>query len=452
MLITLTEDKRFLKIESSTKEEYSQLKLSLTKKIEGWQFHPLVKKGLWNGEITFLRDDKIPSGLWQEVKKIGEKFNLNIKLNGITNLFDITFNKEEFLEWLTDFFKDSEKKPRDYQIEAAVKILSYRRCLAELATSAGKSLILFICIAYILHKNNSKKVLLIVPNVSLVMQMTDDFLEYNADKSNIKIQQVYAGSKDKPNSNIIIGTFQSLCKKETVFFKDINCAIGDETHRLKAGTFRKVLDKCNHCDYKFGVSGTIPKPGSVDNLTLTSYTGPVIMNVSANYLIEKEVITPVEIKVLQLDYVTDEQRAAFKNIIKSEIDRTKILQLEQNFIINNKKRLDFITKVISKSTNNSLILFNRIEYGNAVYNTLRQIYDGEVYYVDGSTDAELRDINKKRMEEVKPKKILLKFGDIKIKVLRDLNVPLSNGTFKLAKDLKIDDDVLDNWIRENKNN
>ena len=31
--------------------EYEQLKSSLTKKIEGWRFHPLVKKKVWDRNI-----------------------------------------------------------------------------------------------------------------------------------------------------------------------------------------------------------------------------------------------------------------------------------------------------------------------------------------------------------------------------------------------------------------
>jgi hypothetical protein len=44
MELSLSENKMFLIIDSCTELEYEQLKISLTKKIDGWRFHPLVKK------------------------------------------------------------------------------------------------------------------------------------------------------------------------------------------------------------------------------------------------------------------------------------------------------------------------------------------------------------------------------------------------------------------------
>ena len=63
-------------------------------------------------------------------------------------------------------------KRQDYQIEAAFNILKFRKCLSELATSAGKTLISFLTVAYMLEKQKAKRILFIVPNVSLVVQAT----------------------------------------------------------------------------------------------------------------------------------------------------------------------------------------------------------------------------------------------------------------------------------------
>jgi hypothetical protein len=49
MELSLTDNKKFLIIDSCTELEYDQLKSSLTKKIEGWRFHPLVKKNYGMG-------------------------------------------------------------------------------------------------------------------------------------------------------------------------------------------------------------------------------------------------------------------------------------------------------------------------------------------------------------------------------------------------------------------
>ena len=210
MEIRLSDNKKFMIIDSCTELEYAQLKASLTKKVDGWRFHPLVKKGIWDGNISFIKKNLIPAGLWKEVVDICKEYDLPLSMSGITNIFDGTITQDAFDTWVEGFFAGSSIKPRDYQIDAAFKILKYRRCLAELATSAGKTLISFMVIAYLMEVLGKKKILMIVPNVSLVIQATGDFDEYNRSKLSLKIQQIYAGVKLRPSSNIVVGTYQSL--------------------------------------------------------------------------------------------------------------------------------------------------------------------------------------------------------------------------------------------------
>ena len=122
MELSLSENKKFLVIDSCTELEYEQLKSSLTKKIEGWRFHPLVKKKVWDGNISFIKRNKIPAGLWKEVIDICKQYDYQFTLNGITDIFDTSIDEEIFKSWADEFFAKSEIKPRDYQIDAAIKI------------------------------------------------------------------------------------------------------------------------------------------------------------------------------------------------------------------------------------------------------------------------------------------------------------------------------------------
>jgi len=208
MELSLSENKKFLVIDSCTELEYEQLKSSLTKKIEGWRFHPLVKRKVWDGNVSFVKRNKIPAGLWKEVLDICKDYDLPISLNGITDIFDTEIKEDEFREWVAKIFLNQpDFKPREYQIDAAFKILKYRRCLAELATSAGKTLISFMVVAYMMDKLGKKKLLMIVPNVNLVLQATGDFDEYNKCGIPLKTQQIYAGAKIRKSSNLVIGTY-----------------------------------------------------------------------------------------------------------------------------------------------------------------------------------------------------------------------------------------------------
>lgn len=402
MELTLTDDNQFLRIDDVTELELEQINISLTKRIESWRFNPLVKRGVWDGYVSYVKDDKwIPAGLWQEVTKICKQYKYDIKINGITRLFDKDISAESFEEWATDFFEGHPDgiSPRDYQIEAAYNILKFRRSLSELATSAGKTLISFLTVAYLLEKQKASKILFIVPNVSLVVQATEDFGEYNHEnRVKMLIQQIYAGQKIKDNRNIVIGTYQSLVKKSKEFFDDFDAVIVDETHKAKSNSIKTILQKCRNAQYKYGLSGTIPKEGTLDRLTLMSQTGPLITEVKAAFLQKEGHIAGCSVNIIEMDYAPPATKQAFMELATNKYESKEVFPLEQNYVINSPGRINFITKVIARIPNNSLVLFHRIEHGKKLYEMLRQRSDKKVYYVDGGTDKDIREEYKAKME------------------------------------------------------
>lgn len=434
MVFNLSKDKRWLILEQATEIEIEQLNISLTKRIKNWRFHPLVKKNVWDGCFTFIKQDKyIPSGLWREVYDIAKEFGYSIQLKNITLIFNNNIQRDSFDLWVEEFFKDNPIKPRDYQIDTAFKIIKYRRCMAELATSAGKTLILFIVFAYLKQHNIANKFLLIVPNVSLVIQATEDFIEYNyKNKVKYKTQQIYAGQKIKEDSDIVIGTYQSLVKKKEEYFNIFDVVMVDETHRVKSKSIKDILENCRHTDYCFGLSGTIPKRGTLDRLTLMAYTGPLISEITANFLQKNDYIAKCRVKIIQMDYIDEKTKQAFKNLSKDyDIDGNKLFTLEQKFIIENNKRRDLICKFISKLDNNALVLFHRREYGRALYEQLRNSTNKSVYYIDGSIDKQIREIYKTKMEKDKDVVLTASFGTFSTGIsIKNIHYVLFTESFK----------------------
>ena len=412
MVLTLTDDNLFLRIDEATELEIEQVRISLTKRIESWRFNPLVKRGVWDGYVTYIKDDKwIPAGLWKYVIGVCKDYNFEVQVNGIRRLIDPDINAEAFEQWALNFFEGSEITPRDYQIETAYNILKFRKCLAELATSAGKTLISFLTVAYMLEKQKAERILFIVPNVSLVVQAHEDFHEYNyMNKIDLRIQQIFAGQKIKSNKNIVIGTYQSLIKKPVEYFEQFDAVIVDETHKAKSASIKTILQKCTKAQYRFGLSGTIPKDGTLDKLTLMSQTGPVISEVKASFLQDQGHIAKCLVKVIEMNYATDSQKIAFQELAQNKYDSKDVFQLEQNFIINHEGRLDFIASVISRVPRNSLVLFHRIEHGKRLYEKLRQESNKRVYYVDGGTDKDIREEYKKKMEAGEEVVIVASYG------------------------------------------
>jgi superfamily II DNA or RNA helicase len=412
MELSLTENKQLLRVDDATSLELEQLNISLTKRIDSWRFNPLVKKGVWDGYITYIKDDKwIPAGLWKEVMDICKEYRFELKINGISELFDRGINQESFQSWVDDFFEDSDITPRDYQVEAAYNILKFRKCLSELATSAGKTLISFLTVAYILEKQKAEKILFIVPNVSLVIQASEDFADYNyRNQVNIKIQQIYSGQKIRAGRNVVIGTYQSLIKKKAEYFDQFDAVIIDETHKAKSQSIKTILSKCKNADYRYGLSGTIPKTGTLDRLTLMAYTGPLITEVSANFLQTEGYIANCRVKVIEMDYATEGAKNAFKEMAFNKYESKDVFKFEQNYVINSPGRLNFICNIISRVRGNSLVLFHRIEHGQKIYEKLRQESDKTIYYVDGGTDKDIREEYKKKMEAGNEVVIVASYG------------------------------------------
>ena len=172
----------------------------------------------------------IPIGLWSEVMKLGETFNFPVEINGLDRIIDVDFDENDFREWSAEFFKDHPRyQPREYQIESAIAIIRHKICTSEIATSAGKTLITFMIFGYLKSRNKLRKMLVIVPNTTLVMQMKDDWEDYSNGKLDLKIRQVYGGAKDNdPGAEVVVGTFQSLCKKSLDYFKGIDVVFADE--------------------------------------------------------------------------------------------------------------------------------------------------------------------------------------------------------------------------------
>jgi hypothetical protein len=185
-----------LVVSEATRTEYFQLGLWLNRKVKGYKYHPLVKNGIWDGSINFFRDGKINLGLWKEAMRGCKEIDAPFI---VENKEDFPINREVTLEKVQDFCKDFFKThkmkkdgeivpfmPYDHQIEAAYKILKNRFCMAEVATSGGKSLIISIVMFYTLkHIDPEAKFLIIVPSITLVTQFYDDLLKNYHGENNI---------------------------------------------------------------------------------------------------------------------------------------------------------------------------------------------------------------------------------------------------------------------------
>jgi superfamily II DNA or RNA helicase len=416
----LSEDNQWLILAQCTDEvEKKQVELSLTKKIHNWYFHPLVKKKIWDGSINFIDKRgpfwKIPIGLWSEVLEIGKEYGYEFHIEGIERLFLTDLKLEDFKAWVDEFFEDRDIEPRDYQIEAAWKIVKFRYSVSEIATSSGKTLISFMIFAFLKSQGYIRKFLMIVPSTNLVIQGTEDFEDYGIDKIGSKIQQIGGGSKMREGCDVVIGTFQSLVKKDKEYFEEFDAVFIDEAHHTNSTSIKKIMSNCMHTGWRFGLTGTLTKRGSADHLTIQQYLGPVLVEISPDFLFRNNYATPVAIKIVILDWLSPEYKDKLAELKSSseKMEGNDLYNLERKLVISNKARLNYIVDFINKTSKNSLVLFQSVkdEYGRNIWNGIRETNaTKEAFYVDGDTNEQLREEYKSRMETGENKVLIATYG------------------------------------------
>lgn len=409
----ITDDGQFIHIYECSKIELDQIKFTFKKRIQNWRFNPLVKRGIWDGYITFCdKHNRIPIGLWNELNITCKKFEFDLNIEGFDKIVDSNMTFEHYEAWVWDFFKDhpyhgkgGKKQIRDYQIKSSYNILKFRRSSSEIATSAGKTLMIFMVFAYLLEHNLINKYMIIVPNTSLILQTMEAFEQFNIHKKiKFKVQPIHGGTnKTKTDAQCIIGTFQSLVKKDEHWFDGINCVCVDEAHYTNCTSVKNIILKCNDIIYSYGLSGTMKNDkDSADHFTIQAYLGPFVNDISAKFLIANDYATKVAVKIIRMNYLGIDIRQKLKDLRerKVEFEGAELLNLEKRIVIDNRQRFNYVVNFISKSSKNSLVLFSDIKYGygRKIYDWLRNNSNKEVYYIDGSTHTNIREHYFKKMD------------------------------------------------------
>ena len=155
---------------------------------EGYQFNPKFKAKVWDGYIRMYHPMKpfLRIGLLYYLQKFCDDREYDLIIDE-----SLTPNNGVTEKDILDLCKEigAKMEPRDYQLKYIVDALNDNRSLSLSPTSSGKSFIIYL-IQQFYFRNFKSKTLIIVPTVSLVHQMSGDFVEYGCKPTDIfKIQQ-----------------------------------------------------------------------------------------------------------------------------------------------------------------------------------------------------------------------------------------------------------------------
>lgn len=281
--------------------------------------------------------------------------------------------------------------PRDYQLESATKALRYGLGVIVLPTSAGKTLTIALIAATCIDKKIGN-VLILVPNIQLVQQTYNDFIEYGIDS---KIISRWTGNYEYEPASIVIANNQILLSKtqDKTVLQQFNVIICDEVHKI--GTAEKIakLVKGINATYKFGFTGSLPE-NNFDKWTINRIFGPVIYEKLSAELRQDKFISNVRVVGLEMTYknIPEFTRPSIAEPTAGYIEETEWLHT-------NAYRNSIMVKLLNRLDTNTLVLVDRIVHGEHLLEYFKQHTDKQIYFIQGSVEVEQREQMRQLMEQ-----------------------------------------------------
>ena len=426
MQVTITDDNKFLILRNLNNYELNSVREFFTKEPDNsWV---VKKKNPWfETETSFLNNfGMLPIGLWTELIRYAYLKNVRLdfdpKINEILQDTKIEFNTfKYYVDGLFEKAVDengNSVEMRSYQLEGVFKLLKFRKACVEVTTSGGKTLMSYILFKFLRDVKQVKKTLYIVPNKNLAVQSYEKYDKYEdwVQGSHNYLPAYLCGDMPKkqrekvPNADVLFATYQSLANiKENEFFDKFDSVIVDECHHSRASTIKKILKRCHNTKYVFGMTGTFPKEDSFYRFVIESFIGPLVFKLTAFELINvHKAATPIYVINTYLNYASEsEKKMLYESRKMKDKDDVgtgmRLLEQEMMFVNKNYNRMKYICDLVSKSKQNTLVLFNEVKdskgYGRKIFEYLKENTDKTVFYADGHTDAKTRDYYNKRMDE-----------------------------------------------------
>ena len=323
---------------------------------------------------------------YQEIcKEITETFpSLILKK---TNKFDQLVRDKQIAKELVKL----KLEPRDYQKESAELALQKGNGIIVLPTSAGKTFTMALIAATAIKEKNYN-IFIIVPNIQLVQQTYQDFLDYGVDEN---LVSKWTGNNEYRGTKIVISNSQILLseKQDTTVLKGFQCVIVDECHKIATATEITKLVKKLNANHIFGLTGSLPE-SKFDIWSLNRIFGSVIYHKKSIELRQDQYISKVRVVGLEIEYTN------VPNFTRPSMSEpTAGYEEETVWLHTNEFRNELIGKLIDKLDTNTLVLVDRIVHGEILLEHLKQKTTKQIYFIQGSVDVEEREKLRQLMEE-----------------------------------------------------
>lgn len=403
--------------------------------VPGSNYMQKMKKHRWDGRIRlFNRVTKLLyAGLAPRVLAWAKRQGYSVDARLPSPHSEWTDFQTESL--LTAHPLPSSLEIRDYQQSAITYGMHRQRCVLISPTASGKSLILYYLVrARVAHGG----VLLIVPTISLVSQMVEDWRGYGWDNVDEFVHRITAGKPKHTEKPVVVTTWQSVYNQPDEWFARYRSVFGDECHGYKAESLRGIMEKLPQCAFRIGVTGTLSEAKS-NLLFVEGVFGRSYQVARTVELQEQGHLTPIIVQGHFLQYGPTDVRlvAHEKREYAAELDH----------FVGHPQRMRWLVNFIDQLHGNVLVLYQFVEkHGKPLYHEIMAKVgkDRPVYFVSGDVSAETRERVRGLLEASEHVILTFEGGDVRCAPTEA--VGLSNGQQKAAQDITVDDDVSEEWI------
>jgi len=376
------------------KSDMQTLSDYFTFQVPGYQFTPAYRNKYWDGKIRLanLRDRTIYAGLTSDIAKFSKDCDIDVVFEGTRH--DMPGVEQDLPDNLIDGFIEAldlhaNGKPiqmRDYQYESFKEAILKQRLLLLSPTASGKSLVIYSLMRW-WREVHERKILIIVPTISLVSQMQSDFLDYSQGKFT-DMHCITGGVDKNTDKRVVISTWQSIYKQPAGWFAQFGSVVVDEVHHAEAKSIQGIMNKMIICPDRVGLTGTL-KEAKTNELVLKGLFGSVYKATTTRELIDRDQVSDMKIQLLRLNYNDEDKKTNKANNYQEEI----------SFIINHEKRNRFVSKLAATLPGNTLCVFSRIDHGKELYEEIQKLTEKSTQYVAGETDKEAREATRQFAEK-----------------------------------------------------
>lgn len=392
------------------KDVATELQSFFTFEVPGAKYTPAYKRRVWDGKVRLFNaySGILPAGLLDYLATFAQerKYVMEVDSQIATPEVKVDCDKaKDFIKALHPTSHGEEIEPHDHQVDAFCHAVNQSRCVILSPTASGKSLIIYSLVRYYQNViSPARKILIVVPTISLVTQMYSDFDEYSEKtkwSAHKNCHKIHGGVPKLTDRQVVITTWQSVYKMPRAWFDNFEVVIGDEAHLFKAQSLTTLMNKLVDCPYRIALTGTLDGT-KIHKLCIEGLFGPSRRMISTHELIEKKLISSLNIECILLKYPPEVRQVIKGLTYHDEID----------WIVQCEPRNKFIANLASSVKGNTLVLFQFVDkHGKPLHEMIERVAQGrKVFFVAGETEADDRESIRKIVEKETDAIIVASYG------------------------------------------